>query len=207
MDVTGQLRIEGQTQMRPSQIQINLRGPGSYFGSEAGGVSDDGKLLFRGVTPNVYRVGTNNLPDLYLKSVQWGTADITDGEIDLNNGLPPRTELVVVLGTDSGTLEGLVENDKPEPVPSATVVLVPGSGHRSAPFFKTATTDANGKFTMKGIAPGSYRAYAWDKVDVNAVIYDPEFLPPFDTVARKLEIASSESKKQDLKLTVNPQAQ
>ena len=42
-----------------------------------------------------------------------------------------------------------------------------------------AVTDEAGHFVIKGIAPGSYEIYAWDTVDINAVMYDPDFLRPY----------------------------
>jgi hypothetical protein len=202
MEVTGRVRIEGQAATKPSQVQISLQAPGRSYGSEAGGVSDDGRLTFRNVDPNVYRVVPGRLTDLYLKSVQWGPTDVTDTEVDLTAGLPPRTELSVVLGADGGQIEGAVEDDKAEPASSAVVILVPDSGHRSAPFYRNVTA-SQGRYAIKGIAPGTYRVYAWDKVNTNAVIYDPEFLREYDSHARKIEVSVNESKKVDLKLIVN----
>jgi hypothetical protein len=203
MDVTGRVRIEGQTSTKPSEVRINLEAPGRSYGNEAGGVSDDGRLTFRNVDPNVYRVVPGRLADLYLKSVQWGSTDVTDSEVDLTTGLPPRTDLAIVLGADGGQIEGAVEDEKAEPAPSAVVVLVPESGHRSAPFYKNVTASAAGHFTINGIAPGSYRVYAWDKVNTNAVIYDSEFLREYDALAKKVEVSVNEKKKVDLKLIVN----
>jgi len=34
--------------------------------------------------------------------------------------------------------------------------------------YKTATTDQNGHFTVRGITPGGYRAYAWEVIEANA---------------------------------------
>ena len=51
----------------------------------------------------------------------------------------------------------------------ATVVLVPDQGRKfRIDTFKTAVTDADGKFQMQGIPPGSYRLFAWDDVSPNA---------------------------------------
>ena len=74
--------------------------------------------------------------------------------MDITGGIPPRTELAIVLGTDAGQLEGVVTNEKPEPCGSVTVTLIPASGHRSRPFYKFPTTDANGKFTITGNCSG-----------------------------------------------------
>jgi hypothetical protein len=109
----------------------------------------------------------------------------------------------VVLGADGGQLEGIVTNEKPEPCESVTVTLIPASGHRSRPFYKFPTTDASGKFTITGIAPGTYKVLAWDKVDNNAVMYDPDFLRAYESYAQTVEILPGTKKTLDLKLTLN----
>jgi protocatechuate 3,4-dioxygenase beta subunit len=206
MDLTGQVRIEaGPSTTKPSQVRINLEAPGKSYGAEAGGISDDGRMIFRNIEANTYRVVPGRLSDLYLKSVHWGSTDITEGDLDLNAGLPARTELTVVLGADGGQLEGTVENEKP--AAEAVVILVPVSGRRSAVFYKSVSTDSAGQFTMKGIAPGTYKLFAWDKVNNNAVIYDPEFLPEYDSLGKRVEVAANEKKRVELKLIANKHEQ
>jgi hypothetical protein len=167
-------------------------------------MQDDGTFVFRDVAPANYRVTFSRMPvSLYIKSIHWGTTEITDTSLDLTNGVPARTELSIVLGADSGQLEGVVTNDKPEPCEGVTVTLIPTGAHRSRPFYKFPVTDAAGKFTINGIAPGSYKLLAWDKVDNNAVMYDPDFLRPYESNAQTVEILPGSKKTLDLKLTLN----
>ena len=42
-----------------------------------------------------------------------------------------------------------------------------------------------------GIAPGSFRLYAWEAVDFNAVRYDPDFVKPYEDLGRSLEIVEA----------------
>ena len=110
----------------------------------------------RGVPPGRYGIWLGRLQSLYIKSVRWGTTDVTDGALDLLLGVPARTKLAIMLGADSGELTGSVANEKSEPVDSATVTWVPlGGARRSRTYYKTATTTADGHFTTGGIAPGS----------------------------------------------------
>jgi hypothetical protein len=201
MDVTGLLRIEGDTKVTMSQVQVVLQARGSSYSDTP---KDDGAFLLRNVNANTYRVQMGRAAGLYVKSVRWGNTDITDGEIDLTSGLPPRTELAVVLGADAAELEGVVKNDN-DPAEGATVTLVPTGSHRSAPFYKSAVTDDAGHFTIRGIAPGSYKIFAWDKVNINAVIYDPEFLRPYETTGQRLSLDPNGKHNAELKLIANPQ--
>jgi hypothetical protein len=201
MDVPGVLRIDGDTKVTMSQVQLALQARGN--GSSAT-PKDDGTLLFRSVNASTYQVRPNRAPGLYLKSVRWGNTDITDGELDLTAGLPANTELAVVLGADGAELDGVVKNDN-DPAEGAMVTLIPTGSHRSAPFYKNATTVEQGHFTIRGIAPGTYKVIAWDKVNVNAVIYDPEFLRPYETAGQKVALESNGKQTVELKLTANAQ--
>jgi hypothetical protein len=204
MDVTGSLRIDGTTDTQVRQLGISLDGPsaGHNVGTNAT-IREDGSLLFHNIAAGLYRLALNRLQSLYIKSIQWGTQDITDLPLDLLGGAPPRTELAIVLGADAGQMEGIVTGDQSEPADSAIVTLVPTGAHHSRPFYKIATADAAGHFTISGIAPGTYKLWAWDKVDRNAVMYDPDFLRPYEGAAQSLSVASSDKKVIELKLTLN----
>jgi hypothetical protein len=202
MELGGRVRIEGDTTVQPAQLQVTLdaRGQGDFTAA----MQDDGSFVFRGVPPANYRVTFSRMPvSLYIKSIHWGTTEITDTALDLTGGVPARTELAIVLGADAGQLAGVVTNDKPEPCEGVTVTLIPTGAHRSRPFYKFPVTDAAGKFTIYGIAPGSYKLLAWDKVDNNAVMYDPDFLRPYEAAAQSVEILPGDKKTLDLKLTLN----
>ena len=202
MELGGQLRIEGETTVLPSQLGLTLDARG--HGNSNAAIKDDGTFVFRDVAAASYRVQFSRMPNsLYIKSIHWGTTEITDVPLDLTNGVPPRTELSILLGADAGQLEGIVTNEKAEPCDSVTVTLIPTGAHRSRPFYKFPTTDASGKFTINGIAPGTYKLLAWDKVDNNAVMYDPDFLRPYEAAAQTIEVLPGTKKSIDLKLTLN----
>jgi hypothetical protein len=61
-------------------------------------------------------------------------------------------------------------------------VLIPKSEKRrsNVQFYKTATTDQKGLFTIKSVDPGDYKAYAWEDVETQAWM-DPEFVKPVES--------------------------
>src|SRR5207245_3895364 len=62
------------------------------------------------------------------------------------------------------------------PVANATVVAVPEEKYRKLPDrFGTVSTDQHGRFTIRGLAPGSYTLYAWQDLE-DGVYRDPDFL-------------------------------
>jgi hypothetical protein len=199
MEVTGQVRIEGQTTVKVTEVQVTLQGPRSVSSAP----KENGLVTFRELDPFVYRVVPSRAQALYLKSASWGTADVTDGEIDISNGVPPRTELTVVMGADGGQLEGTVKGENSDPIDGATITLVPTGSRRSRSYYRSATTNSQGHFTIRGIAPGSYKVFAWDTVNLNAVTYDPDFLRPYEGAGQNVEVSTNDKKSVNLKLTLN----
>src|SRR5262249_37601887 len=128
--------------------------------------------------------------------------DITEGQLDLTAGVPAQTELAIVLGADGARIEGTVMNEK-EPAEGAVVTLIPTGSRRAPQFYKNATVDPAGHFTLSAIAPADYRLIAWDKVNVNAVIYDPDFLRPYDTAGQRLTLEAGQKKSVEMTLTAN----
>ena len=101
LDVMGQVRIEGKSTNsatpapKLSQIQFRLEGPGSNYGGQ-NIVKDDGSFVLKNVEANTYNVVPAGAGVLYTKGVYLGDRDITDSQLDLSNGLPPRGELTIV---------------------------------------------------------------------------------------------------------------
>ena len=199
LDLAGTVRIDGQDHgevLRHAGERRRDR-PQSHQS-----VKEDGAFLLRNLESTTYRIGVNRTPLLYVKSITFGSADISESQLDLTAGVPPRAELAIVLGADAGEIEGTVMNDK-EPAEGARVTLIRSDGRKVAAYFKFAQVDSAGKFSLRGIAPGTYRVVGWDKVDINAVQYDPDFLRPYDTAGVRVTIGPNEKKSVELKVTAN----
>lgn len=200
VDLTGQVRIEGKTEAKPARVFLDLEGQDSSAGAD---VKEDGRFGFYELGPDVYKISVRPPEGLYLKSVRWGDADITDSGLDLSAGAAAG-ELVITLSANGGEIDGSVESDQSEPAASTTVTLVPAV---SQAHFKMTTTDAQGHFRIRGIAPGSYKLFAWDDVNVSAVEYDPEFLKAFELMGQSVEISENAKEDVHLKLIRTPAEQ
>jgi hypothetical protein len=148
-------------------------------------VAEDGTFSLS-ADPDFYRISATAPGTLYLKSVTCGSADISEAGIDLSGG--EGCDLTVLMSANGGQLEGQVTDENSQPAPSAQVTLVP-TGSLRTDLFGTAMTDAGGHFKIGGLAPGSYKAYAWEEADVNAVRYDPDFVKPYESSAQTFQIA------------------
>ncbi|HLY20780.1 MAG TPA: carboxypeptidase regulatory-like domain-containing protein [Bryobacteraceae bacterium] len=198
MDVSGQLRVEGKTAAKTPRLHVILEGEGRRAQSRPGEGREDGPFVFQGLEPGLYQVSVNAPPDLYLKVVRWSDRDITQTGLDLTQGAAGG-ELVVVMSANGGQIAGVVEGEQSALPPGAVVALVPDAAHK-----KTATklepVGRDGHFRIQAIAPGTYKLFAFEDADPNQVMYDPDFLRPFESQGQSIEIAEGGKESVQLKI-------
>jgi hypothetical protein len=68
--------------------------------------------------------------------------------------------------------------DSDRPASEVTVVLIPA---RDQLVYPRATTDDSGRFAIRDIPPGEYRAFAWLSADDNYIYMDPDFIRPLES--------------------------
>jgi hypothetical protein len=193
MDIAGTVSVEGQTKIDVSQLNVSLQSKEFVPMGGGGGsrVKEDGTFLIHGIFPDTYRVAAfAGGQAFYLKSVLAGQQEAKNGEVTVVDGAPPT--LTIVLSSAGGQVGGSVLNDKKEPAHGSTVVLLPSADRRDQPqYYKSATVDQNGKFTMTGVAPGDYTLLAWENVESGAWL-DPEFVARFETNGKALHIKDND---------------
>jgi hypothetical protein len=119
----------------------------------------------------------------YLKTVKVGGQPVVNNVLDLSYAVA----LDVVLANDSGSVTGKVEKSSGEPVASARVTVVPADNSPRRDLYKSATSGADGTYTISNLPPGSYRVFAFEEVEQNAWM-DVDFRRPFDSQGANLEI-------------------
>jgi hypothetical protein len=86
-----------------------------------------------------------------LQAARYGTATVTDAGFTVPPGSDASLDLI--LSTRGAQIDGVVLNADSLPTAGSTVVLIQNPPHRDVKYrYKAATTDQNGKFTIKGIA-------------------------------------------------------
>jgi hypothetical protein len=107
-----------------------------------------------------------------------------------------------VVSTNVGTVDGRVTGDKSVLGRAIPVVFVPNEKREIPELFKLVFTDDGGRFSAS-IAPGDYRVFAWEWLEVYSY-FDPEFLKPFEASGNPIHI--SESSKQTIEVNLIPRS-
>jgi hypothetical protein len=120
------------------------------------------------VVPGAFMFPAMNAPasltDVYVKSIRLGDVDVLNSPLQLDG--PAQEPLEIVIGTATGTLEGLAVGQNRQPLANVTIALVSDRARRSrVDLMKSTSSDASGHFRFAGLAPGDYVVVAIDGPD------------------------------------------
>jgi len=177
-----------------------------------GMVQADGTFSLQNVGPGEYRIyvpplvapfqwGAPSIPQplqgMYVKSARLGNEDLLKTRVRIDGTAPGPIEVVVGAG---GKFNGNAMNERREPVPNVTVVLVPDSAYRQRrDLYRTASTDVSGRFSMQGIPAATYKAFAFEEAPVDAW-QNAEFLRPLESRGTAVEIRDGNQTSADLQI-------
>jgi hypothetical protein len=197
--VKGRVQIEGDASsgLKPDNVYVVLTQEDALFLDRANGeaAEADGSFTLSKLAPGEYRVNVSRIPQgCYLKAVTYGGVDALAKGASIGEG---AGTLDVLLSPNGGSVDGTVTGDDDKPAIGATVVLVPEA--KRPDLYQTGTTDQNGRFTIRGVAPGSYQLYAWDYLEPGAY-EDPAFLEPYRNQVKTVTVEEKSRVTQDLPL-------
>ena len=131
-----------------------------------GGMSqpgNNGAFHIQDVAPGDYDVvlaSTGPGDDLYVSAIRAGDDDALVSGVHV--GLQSGGLLKIVLKANGGTVEASVKDSQGKPLPDCFVRLVPDAPRRAQmALYGECKTDAGGTCRLIGMAPGSYRAFAF----------------------------------------------
>jgi hypothetical protein len=155
------------------RVQVQVAGGAGNRGGNRGG---------RGANPDAADppppAGPAVKGSAYVADILLGGASIYDKGLDI--GLNAPAQLDVILKTDPGSVTGTLMAANQTPVQGTLVVLVPAPQHRqNMALYKIAATNAMGRFTMNGVAPGDYKLFAWESAPYGAY-QNAEFIRKYE---------------------------
>jgi hypothetical protein len=154
----------------------------------------DAKFFISSVTP---------LPaDAYVSEIRQDSRSVFDDNV-VTIGKDSQTTLEIVVSRGGGTILGSVRDAKNNPVPSQRILLVPDPPRRQNPLlYKPGISNPMGSFTFSGVAPGSYKLFAWEQIPVGAE-QDAEFMNAYDALGSHINVTAGLSLT-DVQVTLIP---
>jgi hypothetical protein len=168
-------------------------------------VNTDGTFEWKNVPAGSYFVQLSDasaLPGYFLKSALAAGRDAIESGITVSGG----TIILDLLASPNGAIaDGVVMNEKNEPVADAFVVVIPEARFRThTDRFHKASTDQQGHFMLRSLPPGDYTLLAWEALDDDAYL-NPEFLKKYESQGKSLH--AHELDHTSVQLVVIPEAQ
>jgi protocatechuate 3,4-dioxygenase beta subunit len=196
IDIAIRVTLEGKSAGSTADVSIALIAAEdettiNFSGLQNALAQPDGSFLLKDVSDGFYSLKVSSkCPECYLKSAKANGIDLLDQGIRVASGAGPAS-IAVVYSSNTGTVTGAVTNKDDLAAAGALVVLVPDADSRQKfERYKTSNTDQYGHFEIRGVPPGHYRAFAWEKLD--GVAYDdPAFLKPLENKAESFDIAAT----------------
>jgi len=143
--------------------------------------ANDGKVLDAPrMSQNNLGIGPNRQPGAFeIRGIQPGryilyAEDWANGVNLHDNFVVSQTILdissdisdITLVMSGTSVVEGVIRTADQQPARNARVVLIPPEELRGHPmYYKEVKTDASGKFTIKGVMPGDYTAFAIDPAE------------------------------------------
>ena len=148
--------VDAQTGLPIPGVGIDLEnasgGPGSWADTGA-----DGTYVLRGVAPGVYRIRARSNDQGYIEAFYGDTLNWDYANLLTVRGAEPVTDIDISLRLGA-TISGRVVNAETGlPVPGVGIDL---ENTVSGGTDSWADTDADGRYSLRGVAPGTYRIRA-----------------------------------------------
>jgi hypothetical protein len=186
--VTGRMeRLSPTGELRPAAGVQTILGRQGSADTQSATSAPDGMFVIKGASEGLRRIRVDGLPtDSYVLSIKEGDSDVLRDGIQIHGD----SSMHVVIGESGGAVDGYVVNTEKAKIPDAIVVLVPDDLPSKSSYYRTASTDQNGAFTMHGIAPGPYHVYAWRELE-GAAYRNADFMKAFldQGIAVTIEVA------------------
>ena len=170
----GHVTITGVLQKPMRRVMIEFAGEGLVPRIRAAAITPEFRFEAQFRPDRRYYATIRNLPeDYYLKSLAISGHDMPPDNVVVSGR---RGDMELVLSPAGAHIEGTLFDSKDQPT-RGSVLLVPDVPEPGPPdLFRRTSADGKGKFTLRGVAPGSYRLVAVESLSLDAEINEPDFL-------------------------------
>ncbi len=175
---------------------------GSGIKRDSSFYKEDGTFRIERLRPGIYRVSVGSLPaGYYLQETRFDGTDVLEHGLVFNGRTPGP--LTIVLSANAGSVTGQVSNAKMQSQSRALIVLVPDRLRNRPDAFRTARSTNDGRFEVKNVPPGDYRAFAWINEESHAYL-NPEYLAQFEADGTPIHVTGGANPALNLKVSDVP---
>jgi protocatechuate 3,4-dioxygenase beta subunit len=174
--------------MQSMQITLRARDVAASIPFAVAKISSNATMFTASnLVPGRYRVVVSGLPaDACVSDIlQDGRSVFADGMVSVSGEASPAVEIVV--GSSGATLEGMVVTVAGKENPRTVVSLVPAA-RENLGLYKRVTSDANGHFSFRGVAPGDYLLFAWGRIGTDLSELNSQFLKPYESQGQQVSV-------------------
>jgi hypothetical protein len=194
VNITGRFIADGGNLPPASTLQVQMRLASNGMQNYAVGTSPtsqaaaDGSFSIPGVLQGDYRIVSNPSQDFYVKELRYNRLDALTNPVSICCNSDSAT-IEVVISRNVGQIDGVIVDDRMQPVPGVQAVLIPDARQRTE-LYKTATTDQTGNFVMRGLTPGSYKLFAWEGLE-NYGYFDSDVMRRAEALGKPVHVGES----------------
>ena len=134
---------------------------------------------------------------MYIKEAHLGSQDVLQPGFTINP--PVSATLDITLGANPGQVTGTLTDATSKPINGVQVVLVPEQNRSRQDLYKTANTDQEGRFTLRGITPGDYRVFAWEDIEPYSY-FDTTILQQYQSQGKAVRVADGGTATADVRI-------
>jgi hypothetical protein len=194
VSITGRFVVDGGNLPAANTLQIQMRLASNalqnYLGTAPSSPNPaaDGSFSIAGVLQGEYRIVANPSQDFYVKELRYNRLDALTNPVSVCCNSDAAT-IEVVISRNVGQIDGVIVDDRGQPVPGVQAVLIPDARQRTE-LYKTATTDQTGRFVMRGVTPGDYKLFAWEALE-NYGYFDPDVMRRAEAMGKPVHVGES----------------
>jgi hypothetical protein len=153
-------------------------------------VQADGSFKFTSVPALKFRVNAGVPPGGYLKTATLNGQDALQHAVDMSSG----GTLQLFVSMTAAEVDGTVTGNDGQPATDAMITITPDPLQPERPdLYHQARTRADGGFTVKALAPGKYRVFAWEEIEPGAFL-DPDYMHPFENLGTQISVDDNDKK-------------
>ena len=189
IQLAGQVRVdESASEFNVSRLRVRLETlTGLPIGETSARVDDDGSFVVNNIPRAPHRVSVTGLPaDAYVASARLGGQDVLSSGAQM---VPDMPGLEFWISGSGARLDGAVAVGDAT-FTGAQVVLIPDDPARTD-LYKVASADQYGRFSLRGIAPGNYRVFAWEDAPSGAY-RDPRFVGRYEDWGEQIRVEQAD---------------